>query len=119
MSLSIARFVWKTVKRALSGKDWVGDRIYLIEKSEIVEKEQEMPQILNFSNIVRRLQIKKKLRLWAFIDNIEEQTFKAELQFKGHSSIILFKRNEKLKIFLFSLKWIQGKLKKINIKTLN
>ena len=53
-----------------------------------------------------------------FIDNIEEQTFKAEVQFKGHSSIILFKRNEKLKIFLFSLKWIQGKLKKINIKTL-
>lgn len=59
VSLSMARFVWKTVKRALSGKDWAGDRIYLIEKSESVKKEQEMPQILNFSNIVRRLDLKK------------------------------------------------------------
>ena len=66
------------------------DIINLTEKGESVKTELETAEVLNkfFSDIVNNLEISKYSKYESFIDNIEDQTLRAILEYKNHPSII-------------------------------
>ena len=84
------KLFWKTIKPSLSDKVMTRNRINLSEKGESVKTELETAEVLNkfFSDIVNNPEISKYSKYESFIDNIEDQTLRAILEYKNHPSII-------------------------------
>ena len=59
------------------------------EKGELVKTELETAEVLNkvFSNSFNNLEILRYYKYESFIENIEDQTLRAILKYKNHSSI--------------------------------
>ena len=89
------KLFWKVIKPSLSDNSCVKGQINNVEKGEILKTDLEAADILNtfFENIIKKLEINQYSNFDPVINNVKDQTFRAVLKHKDHSSILAIQTN--------------------------
>ena len=84
------RTFWKTVKPFLSNKSVENERIILVEKEEILTKDNSVAKVLNnfFSNIVKTLGISAYMQSHPFAKEVNYPTLRAIMKYRNHPCIL-------------------------------
>ena len=105
----------------MSDKVILRDKINLSENSQIIKSELETAELLEnfFSNIIKNFEISKFSNYKPFIDNTEDKTLRAILEYKNHPRILLFKISLKMQTFYLTeleVTDIEKEIKELNTK---
>ena len=99
------RIFWRTVKPFLSNKSVENEKIILVEKEEILTKDNSVAKVLNnfFSNIVKTLGISDYMHSYPLTKEVNDPTLRAIMKYRNHPSVLTilgkYKNNS---IFTFS-----------------
>ena len=99
------RTFWRTVKPFLSNKSVENEKIILVEKEEILTKDNSVAKVLNnfFSNIVKTLGISDYMHSHPLAKEVNDPTLRAIMKYRNHPSVLTilgkYKNNS---IFTFS-----------------
>ena len=95
------RTFWRTVKPFLSNKSIENEKIILVEKEEILTKDNSVAKVLNnfFSNIVKTLGINSH----PLVKEVNDPTLTAILKYRNHPSVLtILDKYKNNSIFTFS-----------------
>ena len=99
------RTFWRTVKPFLSNKSVENEKIILVEKEEILAKDNSVAKVLNnfFSNIVKALGISDNMHSHPLAKEVNDPTLRAIIKYRNHPCILtLLDKYKNNYIFTFS-----------------
>ena len=99
------RTFWRTVKPFLSNKSLENEKIILVEKEEILTKDNSIAKVLNslFSNIVKTLGIFDYMRSHPLAKEVNDPTLRAIMKYQNHPSVLtILDKYKNNSIFTFS-----------------
>ena len=113
------KIFWKTVKPFLSDKGTRSSHITLIDKNNIISKDNDVAEVLNnfFDNAVKQLNINENQYLLSDTYGIEDPVDIAVEKFRLHPSILAIKENVISSDFCFknvTLKGIENEISNLN-----
>ena len=84
------RTFWRTVKPFLSNKSVENEKIILVEKEEILTKDNSVAKVLNnfFSNIVKTLGISDYMHSHPLAKEVNDPTLRAIMKYRNHPSVL-------------------------------
>ena len=84
------RTFWRTVKPFLSNKSVENVKIILVEKEEILTKDNSVAKVLNnfFSNIVKTLEISDDMHSHPLAKEVNAPSMRAIMKYQNHSSVL-------------------------------
>ena len=99
------RTFWRTVKPFLSNKSVENEKIILVEKEEILTKDNSVAKVLNnfFSNIVKTLGISDYMHSHPLAKEVNDPTLRAIMKYRNHPSVLtILDKYKNNSIFTFS-----------------
>ena len=99
------RTFWNTVKPLLSNKSVENEKTVLVEKEEILSKDNSVAKVLNnfFSNIVKTLGISDYMHSHPLAKEVNDLTLRAIMKYRNHPSILaILDKYKNNSIFIFS-----------------
>ena len=99
------RTFWNTVKPLLSNKSVENEKTVLVEKEEILSKDNSVAKVLNnfFSNIVKTLGISDYMHSHPLAKEVNDPTLRAIMKYRNHPSVLtILDKYKNNSIFTFS-----------------
>ena len=96
---------WRRVKPFLPNKSVENEKIILVEKEEILTKDNSVAKVLNnfFSNIVKTLGISDYMHSHTFAKEVNDPTLRAIMKYRNHPSVLrILNKYKNNSIFTFS-----------------